>query len=94
MGVKCRDGYDQATYHLCSEPEVFRASREEVIEIDANGVVHPMHPWQAFLEARLGAIAWLRGAEYGEEYIRQAIGVDAGQLRLLMMTLDDRKGER
>lgn len=51
------------------------------------------HPWEAFLEARLGVIQWLRDDGQNEEYILHAIGCDPLQLRCLIMTLDDREAE-
>ena len=53
-----------------------------------------IHPWAAFLAARLAAIVWLREEErYSAEMIRYAINVDPVQLELLYMTALDQRRE-
>ena len=49
------------------------------------------HPWQAFLEARLAAIAWMMDDGKTEREILLAMNMDLTQITLLKMTIAERR---
>ena len=52
------------------------------------------HPWQAFLDARMAAIAWLTDVEgYSDEAILHTMNMDPTQLVLLKMTIADQRAK-
>lgn len=51
------------------------------------------HQWQAFLTARMNAVAWLLDDGYSDARILHMMNMDPTQLVLLKMTIDERRAK-